>query len=216
LHFAALTAGQGTDSSIVLVNTSQENARGVVSFFDDAGQPWAAAESEGESPVATASFDIAPFGSAVVEIAKTGPRSTGMARAEIVSGTVGALLRTGLGISTRGTSRVFEGFIAPVRRDGVAGANTRVGLASTGSALNLTLVLRNAGGVEVPGGRVQMQLGGNGCVVQTVDEFFPNADTNNFQGTLAVSVEGGDVAAEIVHAGPSDRLVHAPAVALQP
>lgn len=217
LHFTGLTAGEGATSSIVLVNPSTADiARGSLRFFDDSGAPWdSALEASGSSAAET--FEIAPLGSKVIRTAGTGPLQRGNARTEGVPGALAAVIRTGLRAESPvgGPSGVYQNFIAPALRDEAVGSNTRLTLVSTQSALNLTLVLRDTAGAEVPGGRSQLQTAPNGSVRGTLDDLFPNADTAAFQGTLTAEATGGDFAAQVVHMSRSAPVV-APMVPLQP
>ena len=204
LHFATFPTGADHLSSIVLVNPSAaERAKGTVAFFDEIGQDWPVAVN-GRSPAVTRSYDIRPLGSVVFKTSAGGPLRVGSARAQTAAGVVGAVLRLAsptAGTVNTGPSGVFEGFIAPAQRQRATGLNTQVALRSTQSALSLALVLRNAGGVEVREGRAQLQLPANGRTSRTLDELFPNADVDNFQGTLTVTAEGGTVAADVTRVG---------------
>jgi hypothetical protein len=136
----------------------------------------------------------------------------GSARAETAEGVVGAVLHletpTAGSVST-GPSGVFAGFIAPAERNRATGVNTQVALSSTEAPLTLTLVLRDVGGGDLSGGRVQLQLPAKGQMTRTIDVLFPDADTNDFQGTLTVTADGGTVAADVIQVGgdPGARAV---------
>lgn len=204
LHFATFPAGGDYRSSIALVNPSPVNrAKGTLTFFDQAGQSWAVAVN-GLSAAVTVPYDIGPLGSAVFTTSASGPLRVGSARAATAEGVVGGVLRLvspTAGTPSAGPSGVFAGFITPAQRNRATGVNTQVALSSTQSPLMLTLVLHDARGAEVPGGRAQLQLGANGGVTQTIDALFPKVDTNDFQGTLTVTADGGTVAATVTQVG---------------
>ena len=204
LHFATFPTGGDYLSSIVLVNPSPtDRAKGTVAFFDEIGQNWPVAVN-GLSPAVTTSYDIGPLGSVVFTTSAGGPLRVGSARAQSAEGVAGAVLRLASpteGTVNTGPSGVFKGFIAAVQRNRATGLNTQVALRSTQSALSLALALRDAGGVEVREGSAQLQLPANGRTSRTLDELFPNADIDNFQGTLTVTAEGGTVAADVMQVG---------------
>jgi len=63
------------------------------------------------------------------------------------------------------------------------------------------LVLRDASGLEISGGNVELQLPANGQIVRTIDELFPDVSVTNFPGTLTVIAEGGTISATVVQMG---------------
>ena len=220
LHFASFSAGGGSRSSIVLVNPSAgERAKGTLAFFDEMGQEWRVAVNQ-RSAAAAVPYDIGPLGSAVFTTSDQGPLRVGAARAQTAEGVVGAVVGMASAMAgnlNAGPSGVFESFIAQVRSNRATGLNTQVVMSSTVSALRLELVLRDPGGVEVGGGSAKLELPANGTARRTLDELFPNADTENFQGTLTVTANGGTVAADVIQVGSDsdDRTVMA-VVPLQP
>jgi len=212
LHLATFPAGGGYVSSVVLVNPSSAGrAKGTLTFFDEGGQPRAVAVS-GLKPAATIPYDIGPLGSVAFTTSAEGPLRPGSARAVTAEGVVGAVVRlasASAGTVRAGPSSVFAGFIAPAERNRATGLNTAVTLSSTQAPLTLTLVLRDSGGGELRDGRVQLQLPANGQMTRTIDALFPNVDTDDFQGTLTVTSDGGPVAADVTALGgePGARAV---------
>lgn len=220
LHFATFLTGGDYASSIVLMNPSPaDRAKGTMAFLDETGQSWPIAIN-GLSPAVTVSYDIEPLGSVVFTTPAGGPLQVGSAHSQNAEGALGAVLRLAsptAGTVSTGPSGVFEGFIAAVHHDRAAGLNTQVALCSTQSAVSLTLVLRESGGVEVPEGRAQLQLPARGRASPKLDELFPNADIDNFQGTLTVTAEGGRVAADVTQVfGGSGGQTVMPIAPLQP
>ena len=204
LHFAKVRSGGDAVSSLVLVNPSPgSRATGTLDFFDEAGQSWAVAVN-GQTPAASVPYEIGPRGSAVFTTATGGLVRVGSARATAAEGVLGAVLRLASpdeGTLNAGPSGVFDGFVTPVDRRGQTGLNTEVALSSTGSALTLNLVLRDADGTAVPGGTVQLQVPANGQITRTLEALFPSADTDDFEGTLSVTADGGTVAATVTRVG---------------
>lgn len=220
LHFAKLSSGGQYNSSIVLVNPSSANrARGTLAFFDEGGRSWALPVN-GQNPAASVPFDLAPRGSVVFAVpAGGGLLQVGSARATAADGVLGAVMRVRgpkAGLVHAGPSGVFAGFITPARRDRGNGVNTEVAIASTGSALALRLVLRDANGAQVAGGTAQLPVSTNGHISRTIDQLFPNAATDTFQGTLTVTADGGTVAAMVTEvSGDASRVVVMPVTPLR-
>ena len=62
--------------------------------------------------------------------------------------------------------------------------NSNISLAAHNAAATVTLILYDARGTEVAGGRAQVQLPVNGGSSQPLDALFAKADTNDFQGSV--------------------------------
>jgi hypothetical protein len=216
VHIAHITTGVGASSSLVLVNPSATaRAQGTLRFFDESGQPWTVAVNQ-QRAATTAVFDIAPRGSAVFTTASTGPAQQGSVRADTAQGAVGALLRT---TSTSRTtllpsSEVVSGFITAVKRDRATGTTTRVSVSSTGLAATLTVRLRTAAGADAPGGSVELTVPANGQVTRTLEQLFPAAASDAFDGTLTVRAASGDIAASVVEISTAATPVALPLVRL--
>ncbi len=204
LHFASVPAGGEYRSTITLVNPSPVNgARGTLGFFDQGGKPRTLSVS-GLSASATVAYDIPPMGSAAFTTSAGMPATSGSARVTMTVGVVGAVLRvtsaTG-GIVSTGPSGAWASFITDVGRNRANEIDTQVALSASESALTLTLVLHDARGAEVPGGRAELKLAPYGSLVQTIATLFPKADTSDFQGTLVATAEGGLVATTVTEIG---------------
>ena len=116
-----------------------------------------------------------------------------------------------IGIAGGGFSGPFEDFIAPVRRNEETGLNTGVAInasgdmgmaeSTSGEAITLTLTLRDSNGVAVQGGEVEIALGANGHLARFIDELFPEANTDDFPGTLTATAAGGPIAATAIEQG---------------
>ena len=176
-------------------------------FFDEAGQSRAIAVN-GQAAAASIGFDIGPLGSAVFAATGGGAVRPGSARVVVKEGVAGGVVRVGSKTSSAhsaGASDMIAGFIAPVHRSRATGANTEVAISSTATPLTLTLLLHDAAGKEVPGGRAQMPLGANGALSLSIDALFPKADLSDFQGALIVRAEGGAFAAAVTEASTETR-----------
>jgi len=217
VHFPLVTTGGETASSVVLVNPSLlARAQGTLRFFDASGRPWAV--SIGGRPAAeTATFDIGPKGATVFDLPAGGASQVGSARAEASQGMVTGLLRAASpGVITHvPASEALASFIAPVSRDGASGVTTTVSVASAGPAVTLRLRLRTAAGAEVPGGTAELQVPEDGQATRTLEQLFPSAATDAFDGTLTVEAERGSVAASVVLSGGRSGPVVLPVVRLR-
>src|SRR5206468_444031 len=94
---------------------------------------------------------------------------------------------------------------------GIALRNSRT------SDLSLQLFLRDLNGRSVPSGFASLTIPGGGHVAKFVDQFFPAADTSDFQGTLmATSLEpDAAIAATAIQLGPGE-FTALPVVAIDP
>ena len=196
-------------------------ASGQVDFFDDDGNSLpigiAGVDQDGVPlstetlPSATTSsvnFSVPPLGSVTVSSDGQGDLVAGSATVTS-DRTLGGVVRfsiPGIGIAGVPSSEALSGFIVPVRRQ-AGGINTGIAIQNTGSqAVVLSLTLRNAAGQVVSGGtRSITDFPAAGHLAQfiggSVDALFPDADTDDFDGTLVVEVIGGNVAGTALELG---------------
>jgi hypothetical protein len=200
VHFPHVTAGGEAASSIVLVNPSlAARAQGTLRFFDATGRPWAV--STGGRPASeTATFDIGPKGAATFDLATSDAAQAGSARADTTQGLIAGLLRvvSAGAVSHVPASETLPSVIAPVSRDRAAGITTIVSVSSPGPEVTLRLRLRTAAGAEVPGGAAELQLPEDGQATRTLEQLFPSAAIDTFDGTLTVEADRGTVAVSVV------------------
>ena len=200
VHFPHVTAGGEAASSIVLVNPSlAARAQGTLRFFDANGRPWAV--STGGRPASeTATFDIGPKGAAAFDLATGSAAQAGSARADTTQGLIAGLLRvvSAGAVSHVPASEMLPSVIAPVSRDRAAGITTTVSVSSPGPEVTLRLRLRTAAGAEVPGGAAELQLPEDGQATRTLEQLFPSAAIDTFDGTLTVEADRGTVAVSVV------------------
>ena len=125
--------------------------------------------------------------------------SARMTSNEAISGVVRFTI-PGLGTAAVGESQAVTGVIVPVRRR-ADGFNTGVAVANAGAeAATLLLTLRNSAGIQVS--TVNLSLAANGHAAKFLDQLFPAANTNSFDGTLAITVTGnGKVAVTALELG---------------
>lgn len=217
VHFAQVSAGGDTASSIVLVNPSlAARAQGTLRFFDQNGRPWAVSVG-GRAAAETAAFDIGPKGAAVFDLPSGGTAAIGSARAEAAQGQVTGLLRAvAAGAVTHApASEALAGFIAPAAADRASGLTTTLAVASVGPPVALRLRLRTAAGADVPGGTAELQLPEDGQATRTLEQLFPSAATAAFDGTLTVETERGTVAASVMLTGGPTGSVVLPTIRLR-
>jgi len=81
-------------------------------------------------------------------------------------------------------------------RSGIALINTAE------APVTVNLLLRNKAGAIVPGGTVNLEnLAPRAHLARFVDELFPDAATEDLEGTVSVAVSGGTVAATALEMG---------------
>lgn len=215
LYFAQLGNGEGFRSELVLTNPSHDHVvSGRVDFFDDEGAPLLLGlliGAEGGLPASRSSelvsgreINIAPLGVVVLSTDGIGDLAVGSA-VVISDGALGGVVRftiPGIGIAGVGSGEAHEELIAPVRRRS-GGMNSGIALCNTGATpVMLELSLRNKAGEPVAfGTRTVEDFPGQGHLARFIDELFPDADLDDFEGTLTVEVSGGKVAATALEQG---------------
>ena len=202
LFFAHFVNGANWTSTLDLVNPLTSDSMSVVSVFGADGNRWAASLS-GQGLAENGSFDIQPQSNSVARTDGQGTLVTGSVRVN-ASGALGGVLTFAspdLGIATVGPSMPMAGFIAPMMRSSSTQLSTGVAIASVGSAVRVTLRLRNQGGELLPGGEAELNLPPSGQLSLFIEQLFPSADTREFEGTLTVTTEGGDIIGTAIQVG---------------
>ena len=217
-HVAGVSAGAGSAGSIVVVNRSPDSrAVGVLRFYAENGQPWTVAVN-GQAPTATVPINLENGGSVVLNLPATGPSQRGTARLEAKEGAVSAFVRVPAadGSAARiSSSRQTARFIAPARRDRTASMTTRVSMSSVGEAVTIQLQLRDASGRDVSGGTAEVRLAANGGLTQALEELFPGASTDTFEGTVSGTSSGASVAVTVLQTSSGTSHVVLPVLPLQ-
>ncbi len=199
LHFPHIVAGELGTSSIILINTATDSASVTLRFFDDDGAELSI-DLIGLGPTSELDLDLAPAGMSVVRTRGDVGPITGAARIDGDQGIVARLemTRPELGALAMAPSSIMEAFVAPLVRDLAQGITTEVSVHNPGPATQIRWVLRNANGVPAPGGSAVSSIPANGRIVALIEELFPDADTDDFRGTLTAEVSDGAVAAVVL------------------
>ena len=210
LHFPHLVAGELGASSIVLINTTTDSASATVRFFDDAGAELSI-DVIGLGPTSELDVELASGGVSVVRTGGDVGLITGAARVDGDQGIVARLemIGPGLGAVTLAPSSSVGAFVTPAVRDLAQGITTEVSVHNPGPATEIRWVLRNANGIPAPGGRAVSSIPANGRIAVSVEALFPDADTDDFRGTLTAEVSAGVVAAVVLQLSdePAETLV---------
>ena len=216
LWFAQFGNGGGFSSEIVLTSTStSETTDGSIDFSGGAGQglPVGIVGTDNPQSIVSAAvlptgmmtrveFSLPPLGGVTISTDGEGDLVVGSAEVTATAD-LGGVIRfsiPGIGIAGVGASQAVTGFIAPARRE-LGGVNTGVAIRNTeNQAVALDLTLRTQKGVEVATATVD-ELVANGHFAQFIDELFPEAETDDFLGTLVVEVTGGEIVATVLELG---------------
>ena len=201
LHFAQIANGAGTVSELLLTNSSMLTpSQASVTFAGDDGLPLAinvtvTANDGSQVPqgqVSTLNVTVPPLG--VVKIITNGAGNLVAGSASVTfDNPLGGVVRFNLdplGTTGVGESRPLKGFITPVRRTAINTGVAILNLESVTTGLRLTL--RNRLGQQVQGGLRTLAMPPRGHLAQFINELFPNANTDNFEGTLTVEATSFD------------------------
>jgi len=199
LHFPHVTAGAESETSILIVNPSltQTPMRGTLEFFDEEGDALEIELLE-EGRVSSVPFEIGGGSSKTFSTRSGGVQVTATARAQFEEGFGNGLLTfsvPGAGMGASGTGIHMQSFIAPASRSNSNEVSTLLVVQNIGSPKSVTVNLRNNDGSRVQGGEITLQLPINGFISRTVQDLFPDANTTEFEGTLAVEASKSAVAA---------------------
>lgn len=193
LYFAQFANGDGAVSDLLLTGSSAvTTATATVTFRGSDGATLspnvtvvggqAQPGPGGEGLV----VEVPPLGLVRISTDGTGPLTAGSVTVDFDSplgGTIRFTL-TPFGTAGVGESRLVRGFISPVRRTAI---NTGVAIFNPQDRqIGLTMRLRNLAGEEIPGGLRSTALGPHEHLAQFINEIFPNANLENFEGTLTV------------------------------
>ena len=191
--FSQFANGEDWTSSLVLTNPSPTQvATGSATFYNSAGNA-VALSINGRAPATSVSFSIEPLGGATFRTDGSGGLISGSIQISAnspVSGVVKYSHRT-LGLTGVGESIPLRSLMTFVVMDTNRGISTGIALTNPQSGTaQITLSLRGLDGKEVPGGAASLSIPSNAQVSKFVSEFFPAANTANFQGTLIVTATG--------------------------
>ena len=204
LSFAQFGNGQGLTSDTVLVNPRAEaSVSGTLTFFNEEGQPLPVG-LVGSGQQSSVPFSIPPLAEVTISTDGLGPLAVGSARAT-ADGPLAGVVRyhiSGVGTAGVGESRAFSAVVIPVRET-TTGIRSAIALQNTGdAAVSVTLTLRDASGALVPAGISSINsLPARGHHARFLEELFPEAQIQDFRGTIWVEVTGGTVAATAFEIG---------------
>jgi hypothetical protein len=208
-YLAGVTAGGDRRAAVLVVNPSiNRRAVGTVRFFDGTGRPWPVVAGA-QGPTDTASFDLSQTAMVMFDLRAGGSLEHGSARIETTQGTAAARHRDASAGSVThvASTAAAPGFIMPAVRNTAQGTSTRVSVSSAGSAVTLELTLRTSAGTAIAGGTLELQLPANGQLTRALEELFPSAATDSFDGTLTVEATGGAIAVHAALMSASRRSV---------
>ncbi len=211
LFFATFGNGDGITSDIVLLNsaTTGGNVVGQVMFYDETGLPIPIEDVIGggmtePSGVSTSlAVELAPLEARTISTSGMGERRSGSVHVTSDDPLAGVIRFTvgGLGLAGVGSSSLESGAIAPVRN--AEGVQTGLAVQNPGgSDIEISMSLRQ-GGVEVANGSAMVMLAPGASVSDLLEEYFPDADLEDFFGSVVITSEGGPFAAIALEFGPA-------------
>ncbi|MEE8584315.1 MAG: hypothetical protein V3T83_05615 [Acidobacteriota bacterium] len=208
--FAQFGAGSGISSEIVVVNpSSTRTVMGVVRIWDQEGQEIDPATVL--VPAAEPSFSLPPLGSVTFITRSQGELAQGSA--EILSDApLSGVIRfnlIGVGVAGVLASQPAKSIIVPARK--VVGVlSTGVAIRNTGEAeAFVEFSLRNPAGEEIEGGAAEMFIPARGRRAIFIEELFPEAAIDPFEGTLLVHALEGQIAVTGLEFGLEARIITA-------
>jgi hypothetical protein len=189
-NFAQFANGAGFVSSLVLANPSPtDRAEGLASFFKDNGQPLVLSINGGPRR-STAEFSIPPLGSTRLSTDGAGDLIAGSARVSSNTPVAGVVefADPGLGTAGVGESAALVDLMTPVASDTRLGLYTGIAISNPQPRdIDFSLSLRGLDGLVVTGGSASERLPGNGHLAKFLNQLFPNARLDRFEGVLAAS-----------------------------
>ena len=196
-HFGNGTVEPSTIvSEILLTNSSEVSpSHATVQLWGDDGSPLsldltvAGDPGTAEDQPQTSELDVtvAPLGSVKISTDGLGSVVTGWVKV-VFDNPLGGVIRFNLstaGTAGVGASELVRGFISPVRRSAI---NTGVSVTNPGGEpVGVTMRLRGKDGQQVQGGLRSLTLGAGEHLALFIDQLFPNADVDDFEGTITVT-----------------------------
>ena len=200
LDFAHFANGAGTTSEIVLVNVATHPIRPALYFYDQEGNPIdpeAMVDLTEELEVAedgslTAQTEMEPLGELTISTHGRGGLVSGSVRV-ISDGPIGGVLRFDIptiGVAGVGASEAVNAAIFPARRM-AAGINTGAAIRNLMADTTTVTCRLMMGGQRM--GEETISLAGNGQNSQFINEIFPNANTDDFEGAVHCTAPAGSM-----------------------
>jgi len=208
-QFAQFGDGNGLTSTFIVINRSTtQTVSGTIKLFDSSGNPISVqvntkmapdvnSQPEGLSNLlvnGSFPFVIPPLGvgfySTDGKAAATQVGSAQLTSTLPVAATI--LFAASFGTTGVGAVTPLQHFSVPIEMDIPKGILTGVAIANpTGSAVTVTLQLRDTNGTPVTGGSKTETLPANGQIARFPNELFPSVNLNQFKGTLEVTAPVG-------------------------
>jgi hypothetical protein len=192
LSFAQFGTGGGLQFDLVLVNpNSAVTATGAVRFWDPNGNQ---VDSSSFLPGGV-DFELPPRGTRTFSTTGTGDVVTGSITVHAnlpIAGVVRFFLPNA-GLAGVGSSEAQGAVIVPVRREGNLSSGVAIRNAWN-EAITVDLTLKDEEGQEVVSGTAVRDIPINGRVSEFIHEYFPEADTTSFKGSVLIEVRRGKAA----------------------
>ena len=198
-HFAnGDFGGTATSSDLVFVNVANSAVSPAIYFYDQMGNMIDASMvvdemmegvevSDGVLMVTT---EIASMGERTISTSGMGNGMVGSVKV-VSDGPIGGVLRFDIptiGVAGVGASEAVNSAIFPARRmaDGI---NTGAAIRNLESEMATVTCLLRSGGQRI--GEAVINLAANGQNSEFINEMFPNANTNNFEGSVHCTAPSG-------------------------
>ncbi len=198
-HFAnGDFGGTATSSDLVFVNVATSAVAPAIHFYDQDGEMIAAdmvvdammeGVEVGEDGALTVTDEIPPMGEMTISTSGMGDGIVGSVRV-VSDGPIGGVLRfdiPNIGVAGVGASKAVNAAIFPARRmaDGI---NTGAAIRNLMPDMTMVTCRLMAGGQRM--GEASIPLAGNGQNSQFINEMFPNANTDDFEGSVHCAASG--------------------------
>ncbi len=192
LNFAQFGTGEQLKFDLVLVNPARAvTATGTVHFWDPNGNQL---DSSGFFPGGV-DFELPPRGTKTFSTTGAGDVVTGSITVHAnlpVAGVVRFFLPKA-GLAGVGSSEPQGAVIVPVRREGRLSSGVAIRNVSK-DGITVDLTLEDEEGQAVVNGTAVRQIPVNGRVSEFIHEYFPDADTASFKGSMLIEVRSGQAA----------------------
>ena len=186
--------GTATSSDLVFINVATSAVTPAIYFYDQMGNMIdASMVVEGASDGALMVMDgIPPMGEMTISTSGMGDGMVGSVRV-VSDGPIGGVLRfdiPNIGVAGVGASEAVNAAIFPARRmaDGI---NTGAAIRNLMADMTTVTCRLMAGGQRR--GEAVIELAGNGQNSQFINELFPSANTDDFEGSVHCSAPAGSM-----------------------
>lgn len=196
-NLAQFGGGEGFVTDAIVFNTSANSSANVdLNIFDEFGDPLALAFADGGPATDHRMLELAPHGTAILTTLPDGPLRAGSARIS-ASDNIGVQVRYSIdpiGSAAVGPGQLVRSALVPTRRQ-AGGIHTGLGILNTRlKDVDVQLTLLDVMGNPVPGGSFTRMWGPKERFARFVEEFFPDADTDDFVGSILIETAEADLA----------------------